>query len=196
MIDTGSTRRSSHPSLRRPPATGNDGYAQVSQQIGGLPRHPQGAKPMDVAGPPPAGDSQDRLSRHPRGPADRNTPTTPGPGNHDGQVPRHPRGAASRQPAGPPDAVVSGEGVHHGSRGSDGQGPRREHQAGGGPSRVHHHLRGGTDTEAAVPSVDALRPYALALVGLAIEVRADGLALSPGSRSHGPIGKGGGRCAA
>ena len=50
--------------------------------------------------------------------------------------------------------------------------------------------------EAAVPSPEALRPYARALVVLAIEVRAEGLALPGERRSHGPIGRGGGRCAA
>jgi hypothetical protein len=170
--DTGSNCRP-QPSLRRPPAGGNDDCTALSQQIGRLPRHPRGRAGRGAPTTPPAGDSQDRL-------------------------PRHPRGAASRAPASPPDAGAPGAGVHHGPRGDGKRGQQREHQAGGSPSRVHHHPRGGTDAgaEAAVPSPEALRPYARALVVLAIEVRAEGLALPGERRSHGPIGRGGGRCAA
>ena len=170
--DTGSNCRP-QPSLRRPPAGGNDDCTALSQQIGRLPRHPRGRAGRGAPTTPPAGDSQDRL-------------------------PRHPRGAASRAPASPPDAGAPGAGVHHCPRGDGKRGQQREHQAGGSPSRVHHHPRGGTDAgaEAAVPSPEALRPYARALVVLAIEVRAEGLALPGERRSHGPIGRGGGRCAA
>ena len=47
-----------------------------------------------------------------------------------------------------------------------------------------------------VPPPEALRPYARALLTLATEVRAEGLALPSGRRSHGLIGKGGNRCVA
>lgn len=46
------------------------------------------------------------------------------------------------------------------------------------------------------PSPEALRPLARALVALAIEVRSEGLEVGGEQRSHGSVGKGGGRCAA
>ena len=146
MTDTGSNCRP-QPSLRRGPARGNDDCTPLSQQVGGLPRHP-------------------------RGRTGRQAPTTPRVGEHDGQVPRRPRGASSRQPASPTDAGAPGTGVHHGPRGDDKRGQRHQDQAGGRPSRVHHHPRRDTEAEEPVPSVDALRPYARVLVALAIEVRA------------------------
>ena len=76
------------------------------------------------------------------------------------------------------------------------------------PGRPVPHMRGtrltwsptireaGHRTGGSAPSAEALRPLARALVALALEVRAEGLALGEPWRSDGPTGKGGGRCVA
>jgi hypothetical protein len=102
-------------------------------------------------------------------------------------VPRHPRG---KSPKGSVDATAPPPPTDHlhrpnepHDRGSDRSGDGKD----GGPPACDRHLR---------PSTEALRPLARALVALAMEVRGEGLEVGCERRSHGPTGKGGGRCAA
>lgn len=138
-----------------------------------------------------AGSGAAVVPRHPRGPDDGRVTSPP----HAGDPPHHPRGARKQARVEIPHAGEPGSEVHHHPRGAQ---PRRRRQvpvAGLPASRSHHDLAdGGTPRQ--VPSADALWPYARALVALALEVRSEGLALPGVRRSHGPLGKGGGRCVA
>ena len=96
---------------------------------------------------------------------------TPQAGDRTRQVPHHPRGTRDLEPG-----QVPPTGDRHGE--------------------ARHHRQDGNQAPVTVPPPGALRPYARALLTLAIEVRAEGLALPGGRRSHGPIGKGGNRCVA
>ena len=101
---------------------------------------------------------------------------------------------ASTALAGPPRA---GDQVPDHPRHPRGERERRQvrsPRAGNPGVALLHHPRGREGCGVAVPSAEALRPYARALVALALEVRAESLALPAGKRSHGPIGRGGGRC--
>jgi len=138
---------------------------------GGLPHRPRGAGGRDPAGPPHLGDRTGPLPRHPRGPARTEGGATPHAGDRTRRVPRHPRGARDLEKGQVPQA-----GDRHGD--------------------ARHHRQSGNQAPVTAPPPGALRPYARALLTLATEVRAEGLALRGGRRSHGPIGKGGNRCVA
>ena len=111
-------------------------------------------------------------------------------------VPRQPRGPGRRHVAGPRRARDGKAQLPHHPRG-DGDKGRGRSSAGAKPQRGVTPPSARSDDGGGRPvrSAAALRPYARALVALAREVRAEGVALPGEQRSHGPIGRGGGRCA-
>jgi hypothetical protein len=80
-------------------------------------------------------------------------------------------------------------------RGDDVARLARPPYAGDPAGLVPRHPRGADGVAGSAPSAETLRPLARALVALALEVRAEGLALGEPWRSDGPTDKGGGRCA-
>ena len=110
-------------------------------------------------------------------------------------VPRHPRGPRERARDEVPHAGRPGSGVHQHPRGEPSR-PRRLVPRAGLPRR------GPTTTSLIVRPHIRYRPQkysgpnARTLIVLALEVRAEGLALPGERRSHGPLGKGGSRCVA
>lgn len=107
------------------------------------------------------------------------------------EVPRSERGSRSRMRENPPRASITIREGHN----LDGRGRSRARDSPHrGPITTSRMV--GVHVGRRASGAEALRPYARALVALALEVRAEGLALPGEGRSHGPLGKGGSRCVA
>jgi hypothetical protein len=135
------------------------------------------------------------VPHHPRGPDDGRVGTPARVEDQSGSLPHHPRGPRERARDEVPPAGRPGLGVHQHRRGEPSRRRRQVPRSGLRASKSHYDLAdGGTPHPA--PAAAAFGPYARALVALALEVRAEGLALPGERRSHGPLGKGGSRCVA
>lgn len=166
-------------------------HSGSAREAGRPPMSRSGTVGQDYNGESPEQGSPTRFPRHPRGVAGDHLLQPQMTERAASAVPRHDTPSAGRVPHG-----LRRDGGTTATYRSPPPSVRRTP-----PPRVQahgrRHGRGPTaDDRRARPCPEALWPLARALVALAIEVRAEGLEVGDGWRSHGSVGKGGSRCVA